>query len=356
MIAAPRRLYAAVLLGAIALAACQSPAPAPSGGAASPAAPSGGTGGAAATPAALTPLRVASSGISGNVMVPWAAFEGGYFQKYGLAVDGVPDIAASTTAVQTLLARDVDVININPNPAIEASLKGGPGLLALANTPPGTGFWLYAAPGTRSVEDLRGKAVAANQAGSLTYFAVDYALRQRGLQAGKDFDVLSIGNQAAQLAAIEKGDVLAAVLSLPTSAAARKAGLVQLMDLNDVPINANGPIVRRDALDDAAGRDALMRYLKASLEAIARLRQDRAFADEIMAKYLQVTDPEVRDEVYAVYLPKRVPLVNVLAVEAALENIAQRDPAARGADPHRFYDNGPIEELERSGFIDTLYR
>src|SRR5204862_478130 len=131
---------------------------------------------------------------------------------------------ASTTAVQTLLARDIDVININPNPAIEASLKGGAELLALANTPPGSGFWLYAAPGTRSVEDLRGKVVASNQAGSLTYFAVDYALRAHGLEAGKDFTVLSAGNQAAQLAAIQAGQVQAAVLSLPTSAAARGRG------------------------------------------------------------------------------------------------------------------------------------
>ena len=39
-----------------------------------------------------------------------------------------------------------------------------------------------------------------------------------------------------------------------------------------------------------------------------------------------------------------------------LESIAERDPSARGADPRRFYDNRIVEELQRSGFIDALYR
>jgi hypothetical protein len=50
-----------------------------------------------------------------------------------------------------------------------------------------------------------------------------------------------------------------------------------------------------------------------------------------------------------------VPLVNVQAIEAALESIAQRDPSARGGDPHRFYDDSIVDELQRSGFIDALY-
>src|SRR3712207_4051636 len=104
--------------------ACAAPAtpPATSGGSTAPPSTSGAgsavgsipagapnsPGASAPTPPPLTPLRIAGSGVSGNGLAPWATFEGGYFQKYGLAVDGVPDIAASTTAVQTLVARDVD--------------------------------------------------------------------------------------------------------------------------------------------------------------------------------------------------------------------------------------------------------
>ena len=52
--------------------------------------------------------------------------------------------------------------------------------------------------------------------------------------------------------------------------------MVELLDLNYVPFNANAIIVRREMLDDPKGRDALTRFLKATAEGIARLRQDKA--------------------------------------------------------------------------------
>src|SRR5438067_5472740 len=78
-----------------------------------------------AAPEQPVTIHVAGAGISGNLMTPWATYEAGYFKKYNLDVDGVPDIAASTTAVQAVIARDIDVLNITPNGAIAASPKGG---------------------------------------------------------------------------------------------------------------------------------------------------------------------------------------------------------------------------------------
>jgi hypothetical protein len=51
-----------------------------------------------------------------------------------------------------------------------------------------------------------------------------------------------------------------------------------------------------------------------------------------------------------------VPYVIPDALPLVLAEIAERDPSARDADPHRFYDNSILEELERSGFVDALYR
>jgi NitT/TauT family transport system substrate-binding protein len=301
-------------------------------------------------------IHVAGAGISGNLMTPWATYEGGYFKQYNLDVDGVPDIAASTTAVQAVIARDVDVLNITPNAAIEASLKGGTDLVAIANPPPGTGFWLYAPPQIRTLEDLRGKIVAANQVGTSTYYAVDYAFREHGMVAGRDYEILSVGNQAAQLAALEQGTVQAGVYSAPTTAKARKDGMVELLDLNYVPFNANAVIVRREMLDDPKGRDALTRYLKATTAAIARLRQDKPFAVQVLRQYLKEDDPEALDEVYNAYVPKRVPLVMPEAIPPVLESISERDPSARTVKPERYYDNSIVQELQASGFIDSLYR
>jgi len=349
---------AAPLLGALAVVACAAPvAPAALEARPTAAATSAPTPPAAGSPTvAATRLRVSTNGLSGNVLTPWAAYLGGYFAEHGLAVDGLVDVGSSTTAVQSLLAHDLDVINIAPNAAIEASLKGDTTLVAIANPPPGTGFWLYAQPDIGSVDDLRGKLVAANQPGSSSYFAVEYALREQGLEVGRDYDILSVGNSSAQLAALQQGQVQASVFSAPTTALARRGGFVELLDLNAVPYNANGPVVRREALDDPAGHDALVRYLAASVDAIARLRQDPEFGYQVLGAYLKVSDRGILDEVYQAYLPKRVPLVVPEGIALVLAGIASRDPAAHDAAPHRFYDNSIVEELQRSGYIDARYQ
>jgi NitT/TauT family transport system substrate-binding protein len=309
-----------------------------------------------ATAAGPTRLRVSAGGLSGNVLTPWATHLGGYFAQYGLTVDGLVDAGSSTAAVQTLLARDLDVVNIAPNAAIEASLKGDTALVAIANPPPGTGFWLYAQPAIGSVDDLRGKLLAANQPGSSSYFAVEYALRERGLEAGRDYTLLSVGNSSAQLAALQQGQVQASVFSAPTTILAQRSGFRELLDLNAVPYNANGPVVRRGMLDDPAGRDVLVRYLQATVDAIARLRQDPEFGYQVLSTYLKVSDRGILDDVYQAYLPKRVPLVVPEGIALVVAGIAERDAAARDVAPHRFYDNSIVEELQRSGYIDARYR
>src|SRR5690348_11791054 len=118
------KLFKFLLLG-LALSACASGSSATNApavatrSAAAGSAPSTSSG--ATVPAVELPvtIHVAGAGVSGNLLTPWATYEGGYFKKYNLDVDGVPDIAASTTAVQAVIARDVDVLNITPNAAIE---------------------------------------------------------------------------------------------------------------------------------------------------------------------------------------------------------------------------------------------
>ena len=192
--------------------------------------------------------------------------------------------------------------------------------------------------------------------GSSSYYAATYAFRQVGMEVGRDYTMLTIGNQPALLAALQQGQVQGGAFSSPSTLQARRAGFVQLVDLTDMPFNANGPIVRRDALDDPTGHEGFVRYLKATVQTIARLHQDPPWAQQVLEKYLKIQDPDILAEVYKDYLPKRVPLVVPEGLTPVLESIAERDPSARGADPRRFYDNRIVEELQRSGFIDALYR
>jgi hypothetical protein len=51
----------------------------------------------------------------------------------------------------------------------------------------------------------------------------------------------------------------------------------------------------------------------------------------------------------------RVPRTSLEGVKTILEGL-DRIPAAKTADPRRFVDSSLIDELEKEGFLKTLYK
>ena len=50
-----------------------------------------------------------------------------------------------------------------------------------------------------------------------------------------------------------------------------------------------------------------------------------------------------------------LPTVSANEVETALEEIATRNPKAKGADLKSFYDPAPLDQLAKEGFVKQLY-
>ena len=42
-------------------------------------------------------------------------------------------------------------------------------------------------------------------------------------------------------------------------------------------------------------------------------------------------------------------------MEAVMEDLAERNPKAKGVDARRFYDPAPLEQLVKEGFVKELY-
>ena len=109
----------------------------------------------------------------------------------------------------------------------------------------------------------------------------------------------------------------------------------------------------------AQRRDAVVNYVKAILEATARIKKDKPFTIDMMMKYFRTKDKEMMDETYEVsvvkYL-KRVPTPTPESFRAVVEELSQVNPKAKGQEPKRFYDDSILQELDKSGFINALYR
>jgi NitT/TauT family transport system substrate-binding protein len=106
-------------------------------------------------------------------------------------------------------------------------------------------------------------------------------------------------------------------------------------------------------------REVTLSYLKSIVEAIARIKKDKPFAVEVMGKYLRTKDKELLDQTYDFAITKYLkarPYPTAEAFRSVIDELAQVNPKAKGQDPRKFYDDSLLQELDKSGFINALYR
>jgi hypothetical protein len=86
--------------------------------------------------------------------------------------------------------------------------------------------------------------------------------------------------------------------------------------------------------------------------------KNKKFSMEVIAKYTKSRDMEKIENGYdynaRVYLKKPYPAMG--GIQLALEEIGEKNPAAKTAKPEQFIDISFVKELDESGYIDSLYR
>jgi hypothetical protein len=104
--------------------------------------------------------------------------------------------------------------------------------------------------------------------------------------------------------------------------------------------------------------ETLRRFARAYLEAIYLFRTDAALAQEVIGRYTATTSAADLAESYRAFrdLTELVPTPRLEAMQTALDLMSTDLPRAREADPHGFYDDSLVRELEASGFIAGLGR
>jgi hypothetical protein len=101
----------------------------------------------------------------------------------------------------------------------------------------------------------------------------------------------------------------------------------------------------------------IRRYVKSIAEAVAFEINNPEPSKQILAKYVQITDPNIASESFQEVVPylKKNPAPDTKAVKAGLDELANTVPQAASADPASFIDTRFTDELEASGFIKSLY-
>ncbi|HYT56618.1 MAG TPA: ABC transporter substrate-binding protein [Verrucomicrobiae bacterium] len=297
-------------------------------------------------------LRANYSGISGGFAPVWIALEKGLFTKYGLNLD--LRFIAPATATQGLLAKSLDIVNPGGE-IIEAGLNGEP-VVYMAGVLSRAVMSLYAKPEVRSLGDLKGKVLAVTLPGATTDFVARVLLQQGGLAAGKDVKVIYLKGMAEILAGISQGNADGGIFTSPTTLKARHAGLKELINVTEknIPMIHAAFASTKDYL--RSHPEEVRRFLQGYLEGIKVARADAELAKQIIGKYTKTTDRDDLEDSYRTFLPawEKVPVVPVASVQTML-NFATH-PGAKTAKAESFIDNSALLELEKSGFVDRLYK
>jgi NitT/TauT family transport system substrate-binding protein len=304
--------------------------------------------------AATTSMRFLYPSFSGTWAVPWIAKEGGYLSAEGLDVELIR-VGGSTRMVAALLGGSAPLIHAGAPAAFAASVAGSDVVIiaAIGTMSP---FRLMARPEVKQPADLRGKKVGITTFGSTSDQMVRLALKHFGLEPNKDVALLPMGGQPEAFAAMQGGSVQVVPMSYPLYLSAIKLGMRELIKFSDLGFeDVNGSVITtRSYL--AQQRDTAMRFLRSFVRGMHRYRTDKEFSKRVLAKYGKIMDDELLEGTWQEYAPHlvKVPRPSLKAIQIFIDvNYKDKIPALR---PESFVDTSLVDQLERSGFIDSVYK
>ncbi len=295
-------------------------------------------------------LRAVYNAVSGVMAPIWVGQEGGLFTKHGVNVD--LKYLAATTAVQGMVGGGEEV-GLVGNQGIDAKLEGAD-LIYVASGLPTFVFQVYGRPEIKSMADLKGKVVAVTQPAASTDYAMRIVLKRNGLEPDKDVKILYAQDIAAVFTSVSNGNASAGIMSAPTSLKAKAAGLKPILNITElrIPFLFTGMLSSPKIMREK--NEALTRFLRGYIEAMAVIRRDKETTMKSMGKFLKTNDREVLESVYDDYKDvfPQVPLMTAAEVKAVLD--VAKSPRAKQMKPEEFFDNSLVQKIQASGFIDAV--
>jgi NitT/TauT family transport system substrate-binding protein len=300
------------------------------------------------------------SGISFDYMPFWYAKDYRLYEKYNVDVDMITT-SGGTVLAQAMLSGGVHFAAIGAA-FLQSSMQGADHVLLASHI----NYFPYRVLGLPSVADkegLRGATIAISRFGSNADTALRIALRQAGLDPAKDVTIIQLGTQPERLAALNGRRVQATIMSPPFSSAAKKSGLKVILDIAKMRIAfpSVGLVASRDYV--AKNRANAKGFMQAYLEGIRDIKKNKEAALKVMAKYMRMDLESNRDilvdaydETLASDEMEKKPYPNRDGIKLAVELTAKQRNISPIPAIDKFMDIGLLEELDRAGFIDQLYR
>ncbi len=189
----------------------------------------------------------------------------GFYKAAGLAPE-VVQFKGGGPALQAVVSGSVEFCICAPEHVVRLRARGIDGIVAyaLSDRVP---YALFAKPGAdiKSFADLKGKKIGITTAGSLTDNLVRLGLIRAGLNPDRDVQIVSVGGDTAQRAAIDTGAIAAGMVNGFDALEFEVKGYAPVYDWRSHEVAALGLLTRQSWVD--ANKETARAVIKATREA-----------------------------------------------------------------------------------------
>ena len=300
-------------------------------------------------------IRVGYGSLSTSYAPIWVAGEAQLFQKNGITAEVL--YLESALVRTALIAGDIVMGGMSGTTMAAPRLQGADPII-IASFLNSLQYRLVVRPEIKAPSELKGKRVGVAGFGLGAHRGAQIMIAKLGLNPDTDVVMLQIGGDPTRLSALLSGNIDASVFNPPLYKRAVEAGMRVLANIEEMgfPVQASALVsteqfVRRNP-------DLTQRAIKSIIESIHLVKTNPELTKRAIRKYMRFKDDRDTDEAYQIMrdVTPRKPYPTVEGMKTVLDELALKVPAAKTAQPREFMDTRFIEELDRSGFIDGLYK
>jgi NitT/TauT family transport system substrate-binding protein len=315
--------------------------------------------GSSVNPVAAQGDKTLLTGVAGpaiSLTYAFVAQDAGLWKKHGLDTRVIVFEAGSTLAQ---VARSGDVkFAINSGPTtIAARTQGADSVIvaSLVNTLP---YSLVVAKGITKWSDLKGKKIAISRFGSGTDTAIRLVCKKFGLDPVKDIIILQGGTQPTRLQALAAGAIDGTLVSPPLDLSAKKQGYPIMVNIAELGIAYPQLVIETADRFNRENPHLVKNFLKGFIDSAHYVATHKEETKKIITKYLKTADQEILDATYQSFMQVTDYSANpnIEGLRNAIDEVAQRVPAAKTKKPEDFIDTRFLKELDKEGFFKQLQR